>query len=80
MPPPPEEYFSRYGKILSLSDQPPYPFKLTMPFPGVGEIKVPSKEELDIRQKAGTARHALRRADPRSTGEMARLRQDEFGR
>jgi len=47
--PPPD--FSRYGKILSPSDQAPYPFKLTMPYPGVGEIKVPSKEELEVRQK-----------------------------
>lgn len=48
---PPEEYFSRYGKILSLNDQPPYPFKLSMPFPGVGEVKIPSKQELEIRRK-----------------------------
>jgi hypothetical protein len=46
-----EEYVSRYGKILSASNQPPYPFKLSMPFPDVGEIKVPDTEELDVRQK-----------------------------
>ncbi len=50
-PPPIEEYASRYGKILSPSDQMPYSFKLTMPFPGVGEFKVPHKDELDVRQK-----------------------------
>lgn len=52
-PPPvvPEDYFARYGKILSPNNQPPYPFKLTMPAPGFGEVKIPSKEELGMREK-----------------------------
>jgi hypothetical protein len=47
----PEDYFSRYGKILSPNDQPPYPFKLTMPAPGFGEVRVPHPEELAMREK-----------------------------
>jgi hypothetical protein len=50
-PPIPEDYYVRFGKILKAGDQPAYPFKLNMPFPGVGEVKVPSKEELEMRAK-----------------------------
>jgi hypothetical protein len=50
-PPPLVDYYVRYGKILKPSDQAGYPFKLNMPFPGLGEVKVPSKEELDMRVK-----------------------------
>jgi hypothetical protein len=50
-PPPLVDYYVRYGKILKPSDQVGYPFKLNMPFPGLGEVKVPSKEELDMRVK-----------------------------
>jgi hypothetical protein len=50
-PPIPEDYYVRYGKILKAGDQPAYPFKLNMPFPGVGEVKIPSKEELEMRAK-----------------------------
>jgi hypothetical protein len=45
------DYYVRYGQILKPSDQMGYPFKLNMPFPGLGEVKVPSKEELDMRVK-----------------------------
>jgi hypothetical protein len=50
-PPIPEDYFARYGKILAPNDQPPYPFKLTMPAPGFGEIKIPNAGELMMREK-----------------------------
>jgi hypothetical protein len=50
-PAPIDDYYVRYGKILSPNNQPLYPFKLNMPFPGVGEVKVPSREELDMREK-----------------------------
>jgi hypothetical protein len=50
-PPPVVDYYVRYGQILKPSDQTGYPFKLNMPFPGLGEVKVPSKAELDMRVK-----------------------------
>jgi hypothetical protein len=50
-PPPLDDYYVRYGKILSPNNQPLYPFKLNMPFPGVGEVKVPTPEEMNIRAK-----------------------------
>jgi len=51
--PPPlvDNDFSRYGKILAPNDRPVYPFKLTMPIPGFGEVRIPGKEELDMREK-----------------------------
>jgi hypothetical protein len=49
--PPKEDYFSRYGNILSPGDAAAHPFKLTMPFPDVGEVKVPSQDELKMRDK-----------------------------
>lgn len=49
-PPPPPEYFERYGKILS-SGEPSHPLKLSMPFPGVGEVKIPNQDELTMREK-----------------------------
>jgi hypothetical protein len=49
--PPKEDYFSRYGNILSPGDAAAHPFKLTMPFPDVGEVKVPSQAELKMRDK-----------------------------
>jgi hypothetical protein len=48
--PPLDDYFARYGKILTPSTQSSYPFKLNMPFPGFGEVKIPTREELDERQ------------------------------
>jgi hypothetical protein len=50
-PPPPEDPFARYGRILAPGDEPAHPFKLTMPFPDVGEVKVPSQDELKMREK-----------------------------
>jgi hypothetical protein len=50
-PPPLDDYYVRYGQILKPSDQAGYPFKLNMPFPDVGAVKVPSREELDVRDK-----------------------------
>jgi hypothetical protein len=41
----------RYGKILTLGDQTAHPLKLRLPFPNVGEIKVPNKDELNMRDK-----------------------------
>jgi hypothetical protein len=46
-----EDYFARYGKIISPNDQPPYPLKLTMPGPGFGTLHVPRPEELAMREK-----------------------------
>jgi hypothetical protein len=52
VPPPLDDYYVRYGKILTPNNQATaYPFKLNMPFPDVGAVKVPSREELDIRDK-----------------------------
>jgi hypothetical protein len=52
-PPPdlPADDITRYGKILKPADHLPYPFKLSMPFPGFGEVKVPTQDELDMRMK-----------------------------
>ena len=51
VPPLPSDDFVRYGKILSPNDQTGYPFKLTMPSPGFGELKVPNSGELAMREK-----------------------------
>jgi hypothetical protein len=52
VPPPFDDYYVRYGKILTPSPQSTeYPFKLNMPFPDVGAVKVPSREELEVRDK-----------------------------
>jgi hypothetical protein len=48
---PPADYYGRYGNILSPNNHASYPFKLNMPLPGVGEVKVPSKDELNMRVK-----------------------------
>jgi hypothetical protein len=52
VPPPliPQD-FERYGKILEPNSVAPYPFKLAMPGPGFGEAKIPSRQELDQREK-----------------------------
>ena len=47
-PPPPD---NRYGKILSPTDDAAHPVKLNIQFPGVGEMKIPSQEELNERVK-----------------------------
>jgi hypothetical protein len=49
--PPPPEYFNRYGKILTSGDEPTHPLKLTMPFPDVGEVKIPNQDQLNMREK-----------------------------
>ena len=41
----------RYGKILTPGDESAHPLKLKLPFPGVGEIKVPTQDELNMRFK-----------------------------
>jgi hypothetical protein len=41
----------RYGKILTPGDETSHPLKLRLPFPGVGEIKIPSQDELNMRIK-----------------------------
>ena len=48
---PPPDTLGRYGKILAPGDETSHPLKLKMPFPGVGEIKVPSQDELNMRFK-----------------------------
>jgi hypothetical protein len=51
VPPVPEDYFQRYGKILAPGNEPAHPLKLEMPFPDVGQIKIPSQTEIDMREK-----------------------------
>jgi hypothetical protein len=51
IPPLPPDTLGQYGKILSPSDQAAHPLKLKMPFPGVGEVKVPNPDELNMREK-----------------------------
>jgi hypothetical protein len=47
----PPDTFNRYGKIWAPSDDAAHPLKLNMQFPGVGELKIPSQEELSVRDK-----------------------------
>jgi hypothetical protein len=47
----PPDSLGRYGKILMPSDQVEHPLKLKLPFPGVGEVKVPNPDELNMRDK-----------------------------
>ena len=47
----PPDTIGQYGKILTPSDQVAHPLKLKMPFPGVGEVKIPTKDELTMRDK-----------------------------
>jgi hypothetical protein len=51
VPPVPDDYFQRYGKILAPGTEPAHPLKLEMPFPDVGQIKIPSQGEIDMREK-----------------------------
>ena len=51
IPPVPPDVMGKYGKILSPSDDIGYPLKLKMPGPGIGEVKVPKMDELDMRDK-----------------------------
>lgn len=46
-----DDAYVRYGKILAPSEAAAHPFKLNMPFPGVGEVRVPSPDELKMREK-----------------------------
>ena len=48
---PPPDTLGRYGKILMPSNEMSHPLKLKMPFPGVGEVKVPNPDELNMREK-----------------------------
>jgi hypothetical protein len=47
----PPDTFAQYGKIVAPSDQVAHPLKLKLPFPGVGEVKVPTQDELNMRAK-----------------------------
>ncbi len=49
--PAPPEYLNRYGNILVPGDGPAYPFKLMLPSPWVGEIKIPTQDEVNMRDK-----------------------------
>jgi hypothetical protein len=53
-PQPQPEYMERYGKILTSGDDPAHPLKLAMPFPDVGEIKIPNQDQLVMRDKLET--------------------------
>jgi len=51
LPPPIPDTFNRYGKIWAPSDDVAHPIKLNVQFPGVGEMKIPSQDELNVRDK-----------------------------
>jgi len=51
IPPVPVDYFQPYGKILSPGTEPSHPLKLAMPFPDVGQVKIPGAEEMALRDK-----------------------------
>jgi len=46
---PPSQDLNRYGKILAPSDDAAHPLKLNLSFPGVGEMKIPSQDEINMR-------------------------------
>ncbi len=50
-PPPVPDTFNRYGKIWAPSDDVAHPIKLNVNFPGVGDLKIPSQDELSVRDK-----------------------------
>ncbi|HUB66182.1 MAG TPA: hypothetical protein VL981_01700 [Candidatus Methylacidiphilales bacterium] len=50
-PPPPQTVFNRYGNILQSGGEPAHPLRLTMPLTDIGEIKVPTQDELLMREK-----------------------------
>ena len=50
-PPQQPEYLERYGKILTAGDEPAHPLKLSMPFPDVGEVRIPNRDQLVVREK-----------------------------
>jgi hypothetical protein len=50
-PPVPEDYFQRYGKILAPGTEPSHPLKLAMPVSDIGQVKVPSQDEINMREK-----------------------------
>ena len=50
-PAPLPDPYNQYGHILAPSDDASHPMKLNMPFPNVGEMKVPSMDELTVREK-----------------------------
>ena len=50
-PPAPPDAYTRYGQIVAPSNEAAHPLKLNMPFPGVGEVKVPSQQEIQMREK-----------------------------
>jgi len=43
--------FNRYGKIWAPSDDVAHPIKLNVQFPGIGDMKIPSADELNVRDK-----------------------------
>jgi hypothetical protein len=50
-PPPPQTVFNRYGDILQPGAEPAHPVRLAMPLTDIGEIKVPTQDELRMREK-----------------------------
>ena len=53
-PVPPQDPFNRYGNILQPGVEPAHPLRLALPFPDVGEIKLPTQDELTMREKLET--------------------------
>lgn len=47
----PEDYFQRYGKILQPGTEPAHPLKLALPVFDIGQVKIPSQEEMNMREK-----------------------------
>jgi len=50
-PPPIPDTLDLYGKIWAPSNDVAHPLKLQLPFPNIGEVKVPSQDELNARDK-----------------------------
>lgn len=51
IPAPLPDTYNKYGKIWAPSGDAAHPLKLNLQFPGVGEMKIPSQEELKMREK-----------------------------
>ncbi len=71
--------FNRYGKIWAPSDDVAHPIKLNVQFPGVGDLKVPSQDELSVRDKL---EKLATLSDDQIRAELAQwpaLRENEIG-
>jgi hypothetical protein len=51
VPPPPNDYFKTYGHIMATTTEPDHPIRFMAPSTDVGQVKIPTDEEIMMRQK-----------------------------